>query len=66
LRAHRLAQGLTQEELASRASLGVRTLRELERGRVARPQRSTVSLLADALALTGADRDDFLTIATKA
>ncbi|UWP82799.1 helix-turn-helix domain-containing protein [Dactylosporangium fulvum] len=60
LRARRLARGLTQEELASRTGLGVRTLRELERGRVARPQRNTVSLLAEALSLSGPDRDDFV------
>src|SRR3954466_11933600 len=64
LRARRLARGLTQDELAGRAGLGVRTLRELERGRVARPQRNTVALRADALDLTGTDRDDFLTTAT--
>ncbi|WP_432982726.1 ATP-binding protein [Dactylosporangium sp. CA-233914] len=63
LRAGRLARGLTQDELAARAHLGVRTLRELERGRVARPQRNTLSLLADALNLTGADRDAFLSAA---
>ncbi|GGM50683.1 helix-turn-helix domain-containing protein [Dactylosporangium sucinum] len=65
LRARRLARGLTQEELASRAGLGVRTLRELERGRVARPQRNTVSLLAEALLLTGLERDDFLASAAR-
>ncbi|HTJ38694.1 MAG TPA: helix-turn-helix transcriptional regulator, partial [Dactylosporangium sp.] len=63
LRARRLARGLTQDELATRARLGVRTLRELERGRVARPQRNTVALLADALGLTGPDRDSFLSAA---
>lgn len=60
LRTRRLARGLTQDELAGRAGLGVRTLRELERGRVARPQRGTLTLLADALDLVGADREDFL------
>ncbi|GAA1547096.1 tetratricopeptide repeat protein [Dactylosporangium maewongense] len=61
LRTRRLARGLTQDELATRAGLGVRTLRELERGRVARPQRGTLALLADALDLVGTDREDFLT-----
>src|SRR5258706_6762133 len=61
---HRLAAGLTQEDLAGRSGVGVRTLRELERGRVARPQRNTVSLLADALSLTGVDRAEFLAVAT--
>jgi predicted ATPase/DNA-binding XRE family transcriptional regulator len=60
LRTRRLARGLTQEELAGRAGLGVRTLRELERGRVVRPQRGTLTLLADALDLVGMDREEFL------
>jgi predicted ATPase/DNA-binding XRE family transcriptional regulator len=64
LRRTRLAAGLTQEELAARAGLGVRTVRELERGRVLRPQRGTVMLLADALRLDGDVRDDFVATAT--
>jgi predicted ATPase/DNA-binding XRE family transcriptional regulator len=58
LRAHRIASGLTQEEFAARAGVGVRTLRDLERGR-ARPQRATVELLADALELRGTVRSEF-------
>jgi transcriptional regulator with XRE-family HTH domain len=53
LRSHRLRAGLTQEELAARAEIGVRTVRDLERGRASRPQRTTVELLAAALGLTG-------------
>ncbi|WP_144119863.1 ATP-binding protein [Catellatospora sichuanensis] len=53
LRAHRDATRLTQSELAARAGLGVRTVRDLEHGRAARPQRSTVELLVGALSLTG-------------
>lgn len=49
----RQAAGLTQEELASRATVGVRTIRDLEAGRATRPQRSTVDLLAQALGLAG-------------
>src|SRR5687768_14693966 len=63
LRRHRQKVGLTQEELAARAGVGVRTVRDLERGRASRPQRTTVDLLATALGLTGVDRDDFLSAA---
>jgi hypothetical protein len=37
LRQHRLAAGLTQEELAARSGLSVRAIRDLERGQSARP-----------------------------
>jgi transcriptional regulator with XRE-family HTH domain len=60
LRASRMRAGLTQCELASRAGVGVRTLRELERARVARPQQGTVELLADAFGLTGQARASFI------
>src|ERR687885_215106 len=40
LRRHRLAAGLTQEQLAERAGLGARSVQDLERG-VARPLRRT-------------------------
>ncbi|MFE9193217.1 ATP-binding protein [Micromonospora sp. NPDC007208] len=63
LRAHRRAAGLTQAELASRAGVGVRTVRDLERGRSIRPQRTTVELLAGALALTGTSLAAFLAAA---
>src|SRR2546423_5840587 len=58
LRSHRQAKGLTQEEFAAKAGVGVRTLRDLERGR-ARPQRSTVDLLVAALELDGPQRLEF-------
>lgn len=56
----RRSAGLTQLELAERAHIGVRTLRDLETGRAIRPQRSTVDLLASALELGGDDRSEFL------
>jgi predicted ATPase/DNA-binding XRE family transcriptional regulator len=59
LRARRLAAGLTQAELAGRAGVGIRTVRDLERGR-SRPQRTTMELLAKALGLTGRERAEFL------
>ncbi|MFI9640321.1 ATP-binding protein [Micromonospora sp. NPDC051925] len=63
VRAHRLASGLTQADLAQRAGVGVRTVRDLERGRSHRPHRTTVELIAGALGLTGAARAGFLTSA---
>src|SRR3954464_5959246 len=63
LRRSRLRAKLTQEELAARAAIGVRTVRDLERGRASRPQRTTVELLAAALGLAGADRETFLAAA---
>jgi predicted ATPase/transcriptional regulator with XRE-family HTH domain len=65
LRARRRAAGLTQDELATRAGVGVRTVRDLERGHASRPQRTTVELLADALGLAGADRRDFVSAARR-
>jgi len=63
LRARRRAAGLTQAELAERAGLGERTVRDLENGRSARPQRTTVELLAGALGLAGPDQLGFLAVA---
>ncbi|MFF5172415.1 ATP-binding protein [Micromonospora sp. NPDC000089] len=60
VRRHRLAAGLTQAELAQRAGIGVRTVRDLERGRSHRPQRTTAALVADALGLTAGSRAAFL------
>jgi tetratricopeptide (TPR) repeat protein/transcriptional regulator with XRE-family HTH domain len=59
LRQLRAGAGLTQEELAEAATVSVRSVREMERGRVATPQKETVRLLADALGLTGPARDRF-------
>lgn len=56
----RRSAGLTQVELAERAHIGVRTLRDLETGRASRPQRSTVGLLAAALGLSDDDRAGFV------
>src|SRR3954447_13854381 len=56
LRRNRLRVKLTQEELAARAAIGVRTVRDLERGRASRPQRTTVELLAAAPGLAARAR----------
>ncbi|WP_320068384.1 ATP-binding protein [Micromonospora sp. RTGN7] len=61
--AYRRAAGLTQAELASRAGVGVRTVRDVERGRSVRPQRTTVELLAAALDLAGPARAEFVAAA---
>src|SRR6266508_874075 len=47
---------LTQEQLAGRAGLGVRTIRRMEAGGLRRPRGESVLLLADALELTEAER----------
>lgn len=65
LREARRAAGLTQAELAARAGVGVRTVRDLERARALRPQRMTVDLLAAALGLKGADRARFAAAARR-
>jgi tetratricopeptide (TPR) repeat protein/transcriptional regulator with XRE-family HTH domain len=59
LRHHRIAAGLTQEELAERAGLSRRGIADLERGARRAPRRDTVALLAEALALGPADRAIF-------
>jgi transcriptional regulator with XRE-family HTH domain len=58
VRRHRMAAGLTQEELADRSGLGVRTISNLERGRTIRPHRSTLELLSRSLNLTGLASDE--------
>lgn len=60
LRSLRRSADLTQEELAERAGLSSRTISDLERGLKVTPQAGTVELLADALALSAADRATLL------
>jgi DNA-binding SARP family transcriptional activator/DNA-binding XRE family transcriptional regulator len=57
LRRRRAAAGLTQRELTERAGLSLRTLRDLEQGRVRQPQERTVRRLVAALGLSDADRE---------
>jgi transcriptional regulator with XRE-family HTH domain len=57
VRAHRARLRLTQEQLAERAGLSERTLRNVEGDRIRRPYPDTIRRLADALQLTGAHRD---------
>lgn len=58
LRGQRIAAGLTQENLAERSGVSVRTIADLERGRTRRPYPSSVRALTRALGLpeeTGAE-----------
>src|SRR5262249_51778463 len=57
LKRHRGAAGLSQEELAARAGVGVRTISDLERDVARWPYPSTVTLLAEALRLDAAQRE---------
>jgi predicted ATPase/transcriptional regulator with XRE-family HTH domain len=58
LRRHRLAAGLTQESLAEGASLGIRSIQDLESG-LHRPRHETVQQLVRALRLAGDQRTHF-------
>ncbi|MFJ9407300.1 helix-turn-helix domain-containing protein [Streptomyces sp. NPDC101393] len=63
LRRLRHAAGMTQEALAERAGVGVRTIRGLETGERADPRVTTVRLLADALRLRPQEREELLAAA---
>jgi len=56
VRARRHRAFLSQEQLAARAELSERTVRNLEADRVQSPRTDTVRLLADALQLSEPDR----------
>ncbi|MGI9084926.1 MAG: ATP-binding protein [Aeromicrobium sp.] len=63
LRLLRDESGLTQEELASRSGLSARSVSDIERGLRRRLYADTANRLADALSLSGDQRDDFLAAA---
>src|SRR5215208_4699792 len=63
LRRHRVLAGMSQEELAERASLSARAISDLERGVKRTPRRDTVQLLVEALELSGETRKAFVTAA---
>src|SRR5215213_1263501 len=63
LRRHRVLAGMSQEELAERASLSARAISDLERGVKRTPRRDTVQLLVEALELSGDARTAFVTAA---
>ncbi|WP_084964882.1 ATP-binding protein [Thermoactinospora rubra] len=56
LRAWRERALLTQEQLARKTGLNVRTIRRLESDALRRPRSASVQLLAEALGLEGAER----------
>ncbi|OLF06704.1 hypothetical protein BLA60_31090 [Actinophytocola xinjiangensis] len=63
LRRLRTRAGLTQETLAERSTLGVRTIRGLETGERGDPRVGTVRQLADALDLSDDERVELLAAA---
>jgi len=65
LRRHRVAAGLTQEELAERAHLSPRAITALERGERSAPHRATVQLLAEALGVTDDEYAELLAVARR-
>ncbi|WP_027943527.1 ATP-binding protein [Amycolatopsis taiwanensis] len=60
---HRRAAGMTQADLAEISGVSVRALRDLERGRARAAQRRSAEALADAMGLSGGDREFFLVTA---
>jgi transcriptional regulator with XRE-family HTH domain/tetratricopeptide (TPR) repeat protein len=65
LREHRRNAGLTQEQLAARASISSQAIGALERGTRRFPHQYTVTRLADALGLDGEQRAAFTTAAAR-
>jgi tetratricopeptide (TPR) repeat protein/transcriptional regulator with XRE-family HTH domain len=63
LRHLRDSAGLTQEELATQARVGVNTISELERGRHLKCHVQTARRLAVALGLTGTSKQSFIAAA---
>jgi tetratricopeptide (TPR) repeat protein len=60
LRRCRESAGMSQEELAQRAGVSVRALRNIERGRTQCPHQGSLVRLADALALQGQARAEII------
>lgn len=63
LQTFRRRAGLSQETAASRAGISTRALRDIERGRVQRPQSRTLRSLAEALGLTGGELAELMAAA---
>ena len=60
VRRFRLRAGLTQEELAERAELSVRTIRVLESGKRSNPQLGSLRRLAAAMSLDPEESDELI------
>jgi predicted ATPase/DNA-binding CsgD family transcriptional regulator/DNA-binding XRE family transcriptional regulator len=60
LRRHRVAAGLTQDELAEHAGLTAKGISALERGERRRPYPNTVRSIAHALGLSAEERAEFI------
>jgi transcriptional regulator with XRE-family HTH domain len=60
LRQARWSTGLTQEELAARCGVSVRTISDIERGHVVRPRATTLRQLALGLTMTDEETRQFL------
>ncbi|MGA7284741.1 MAG: helix-turn-helix domain-containing protein [Candidatus Cybelea sp.] len=65
LRRYRIAAGLTQADLAERARISINGVGALERGYRRSPQRETIALLGDALALRDEQRAEFVAAAAR-
>lgn len=65
LRTLRTEAGLTQEELAERAGISVRTISDAERGLRTSLYKDTGERIADALLLQGGVRDRFMSVARR-
>lgn len=65
LKFRRVTAGLTQEQLAARADLSARSVRDIERGRVRHPRPETARLLGVALGLSGCELDEFVSRARR-
>lgn len=63
LRQYRLSSGLSQEALAERSTVSVRTISNLEHGTRNRPREKTARLLADGLQLSPDEQHQFLNAA---
>jgi tetratricopeptide (TPR) repeat protein/transcriptional regulator with XRE-family HTH domain len=63
VRSHRRRLGLTQEELAERSGLSVRSIGKIEANQVGACRPATGRMLADAFGLSGVNREEFMAVA---